>query len=204
MELQVLKENIKHKFKVFIHLRYGFNPKEWKKKYEKGLVPDRTPYGYHHAEKYGCSVKFSKDHKENKLFSIIRRGIAKIIGFDTIHAKRNLKEMEKADVIWTHTEYEYLAILFLLRKLKRKKTPKIICQSIWLFDKWDNFSFIKKLIYKSLIKEADILTFHSNLNLNKAKEVFPNINKQIVHFGISLDSFPIQPIKIRTFQIAKK
>jgi len=178
--------------KIFVHLRHGFNAKTWEDRYRKKLVPDLSPYGYHHAKKFGCEITYSTDHEETFIKSIFRRSLAKILGFDLIHVKRNLRNMENADVIWTHTEYEFLAILFFLRKLKKKEKPKIISQIIWLADRWNNFSFLKKFMYRSLLKKTDILTFHSLDNLKFIEKILPEVKKELVLFGISLDSFPIQ------------
>ncbi len=181
---------------IFVHLAYEISPKEWEEKYKKQEVSCKSPYGYHIAEKYGCKVYFSESKKEIFIIKVLRKALRKFLGFDLIHAKRNLKKIEEVDIIWTHTEYEFLALLLWLKKTKKVKKPKIICQVIWLADKWNNLSFWKKALYLWLLKDADILTFLSSKNLAFMEKIIPDIPKKQIFFGISLKSFPLQRPKI--------
>ena len=58
----------------------------------------------------------------------------KVTGLDLVHVLRNLRAARRADVIWTHTETEHLA-LGLLKRL-RLPLPPVIAQSVWLVDAW--------------------------------------------------------------------
>jgi glycosyltransferase involved in cell wall biosynthesis len=60
-----------------------------------------------------------------------------------------------------------------------------------LYDRWNEFSAPKKWLYKTLLAKADILTVLSPDNLVRARELFPNMPVEFVHFGI--DSSAITP-----------
>ncbi len=179
------------KVKVFVHLEHGSDVRSWRAQYQRGMTPDATPYGYHHAEDMGFSVDFSKDSKEGRVANVLRRGIAKILGFDLLHAWRNYAGMMTSNAIWTHTEREHLAICCLLKARQRAQRPCLIAQSVWLFDSWATLSAWKRALYRWLMREADILTTLSEHNLRVLQSAMPDARLQTLLFGISLDSFPI-------------
>jgi glycosyltransferase involved in cell wall biosynthesis len=181
---------------VFVHLAYGFGGESWNRRWKEGKIigiNEPFPYGYHRANAMGCSVVYSQDLFENAFSRFFRLGARAVLGFDLIHAWRNFDKMHHADVIWTHTESQFLSILFLYRLRRNHRRPKMIAQSIWLFDRWRNFSRFKYYLFSNLIREADILTVHSPANLEVAKRTFPEIRSELVLFGISADT-KISPV----------
>jgi glycosyltransferase involved in cell wall biosynthesis len=96
--------------------------------------------------------------------------------------------MRNADAVWTHTESQYLSILLLFRRLSRDRKPKLIAQSVWLFDRWNAYSALKRKLFSALIEQADVLTVLSPANLAIAKRLFPKIPSELVLFGIAADS----------------
>jgi len=145
--------------KVFVFLGEGFGASRWRKAWKNGSVPgicDRLPYGYFHAANDSWSVTYSEDHDEPALFQLARRGLRKVLGFDLVHAWHNRQALSASDVVWTHTEREYLAALCLWSLRPPRNRPKLIAQSVWLFDRWSRFSSLRRLIYQKLIRE---LTF---------------------------------------------
>lgn len=183
--------------KVFVHLAFGQDAANHGKKYIEGRAPDKVPYGYHHAESEKFRLSFSKDFPEGSLFSRIRRQLLLRIGFDLIHAWRNRTEMFAADVIWTHTEREHLAIATFLFFMPKSRRPKLIAQSVWLFDEWHTLSLLKRSCYRSLLRTADVLTVLSPENLQVMRKEVPEVKGVLMLFGISLDSFPIVEIKVQ-------
>jgi glycosyltransferase involved in cell wall biosynthesis len=146
---------------------------------------DRCPYGYNYAEQYGCELDYSEDKREG-LLSTLLRGLLRIaLGYDLLHAFRNRRKAMGADVIWTHTESQYLAILTLKKVLRLPIAAKIIGQSIWLIDQWDNLPLVQRALYRWLIGGIDLLTFHSSLNLAVARKEFPSVPSTIVRYGIT-------------------
>jgi Glycosyl transferases group 1 len=130
------------------------------------------PYGYHNAQGDGWTIACSQDAEEGRLLELLRRALTRTLGFDLIHTWRNRAGLRSADVIWTHTEREHLAVaLFIL--LRRKPGPKLIAQCIWLFDNWSRLSAPKRALYRRLLGIADIVTTQSPEDLRLARTVIP-------------------------------
>ncbi len=98
---------------VHVHLYYGVDPSRYRKDENVGCL-----YGYHYAESESMALSYSQDHPEGRVVRTIRRGLKAFLGCDLIHAFRNRAALLEADVIWTHTEREYLSVALLLM-LKR-------------------------------------------------------------------------------------
>lgn len=173
---------------VFVHLAYGFGEERWSERWDLGLLKgfnERSPYGYRHAEALNCKIRYSVDCNEG-LLGKFTRGLGRVaLGFDFVHAWRNREAILAADVVWTHTESQSLAVAFLLRLYGVKSSPRLIAQTIWLMDEWRRTPGIKKWLYRILLSRADVLTFHSEINAKMAREVFPGHDVRVVHFGIS-------------------
>src|SRR5215468_9710562 len=76
-------------------------------------------------------------------------------------------------------------MLFYLKRKARR--PKLIAQSVWLFDHWHRFAAPRRWFFSSLIRQADILTVLSPKNLAVAKKLFPRVRSALVLFGIAAD-----------------
>jgi len=155
---------------------------------DSGVVNERLPYGYYHAADEGCVVEYSQDGDESRLLEVLRLSLRQALGFDLMHAWRNRKGILGADVIWTHTELEHLAVLVLLRLISAPTRPRLIAQSLWLFDRWHKLSPPKRWLYLRLLEQADVLTVQSPDNLKILRELFPRKQSDLVQFGINLDS----------------
>jgi glycosyltransferase involved in cell wall biosynthesis len=176
--------------RVFVQLAYGFGGRSWEQRWHQGAIiglNERLPYGYYLAQADGCDVIYSDDHAENLLQRLCRFGVRAILGFDALHAWRNRKEMLKADVVWTHTESQHLAVCLILLLYNRRRSPKLIAQSVWLFDRWPRLFLIRRWLYSALLSRADLLTVLSPDNLAVARERFPEKRSELVLFGIRTD-----------------
>ena len=176
---------------VFVHLGPGFGANAWRERYERGLIPglnEPLPYGYHRAGGEGLLMRYSEDTEEGGLAALLRRSLCLLFGFDIIHTWRNRSGLMTADVVWTHTEREHLAALFLFQLLAIRKRPRIIAQCIWIFDKWPRFSWARRRLYSWLLRQADIITTLSPENLNVARRLLPRSRTELVMFGITSDS----------------
>ncbi|THV10204.1 glycosyltransferase family 4 protein [Rhizobium rhizophilum] len=191
------------KLRVFVHLAENKDVDRWKAGWADGSlvgVNDDTPYGYGRANALGCTVSFSKACHETVVGKMLRYGARLLLGFDFLHAWRQRKEFQTADVIWTHTESQYLAVAA-VAKLTGNGT-KIIGQTVWLFDHWSNLSLVKRRLYSALIKRVDVLTFHSHLNMQVAEALFPAADLRFVPFGIPSETkvlprvLPQKPLRI--------
>ncbi|MGO9845759.1 MAG: glycosyltransferase family 4 protein, partial [Methylocella sp.] len=160
-------------------------------------INDQLPYGYYRAAEDGCQIVYSEDKKENRLDRSFRLWIKSIIGVDLVHAWRNRKGIYDSDIVWTHTELQYIAVLLLFQLLFWKPRPKLIAQSVWLYDQWQGLGLMKRWVFSRLIAKADILTVLSPENLKVARTLFPHIRSEFVPFGINVDKLaPLKKEKI--------
>lgn len=176
--------------KVHIHLAYGFGEANWSRKFDDGRligVNERMPYGYRHAEPLVAAMTASVDHREGQLGRLARLGTRAILGFDFVHAWRNRTAIRAADIVWTHTESQHLAVsqLFTILRLDRAARPKLLAQNVWLMDRWPRFSAPRRAYFRRLLAQADILTFHSRENLAIARTQLSDRRSELVLFGIS-------------------
>lgn len=175
---------------VFVHLAYGYDAASWEKRWASGELVgfnERYPYGYHLARDMACSVRFSCDADEalyDKLPRLLVRGL---LGFDFVHAWRNRREIMTASIVWTHTESQHLAIALLMKVLRPRRRPHVIGQSVWLIDKWESFPRPYRSFYRWLLREIDLLTFHSPINAAKAADLFGKTKCLFMPFGIRDD-----------------
>src|ERR1019366_5982202 len=173
--------------RVFVHLGRGFGARHWEKIWSEGRIigiNERLPYGYFRASDEGCAIVYSEDKIENWLERFFRRGIAYSVRVDIVHAWRNRTGIYDSEIVWTHTEQQYLAVLILFRIFFWKRRPKLIAQSVWLFDRWQSLSLVRRWLYTGLIAKADILTVLSPENLKVARSLFPHVRSELVLFGI--------------------
>ena len=189
---------------VFVHLARDKDASEWRRAKEAGTLVgcnDETPYGYGRAERMGCRVIFSRSSPESRLAKFVRLGIRAVTGFDYLHALRQAEALAAADVVWTYTESQYLAVAATLTA-KFRRRPKLLGQSVWLFDRWQKLGLLHRLLYRRLIDKVDVLTFLSEENLTVARALFPQKRVEFVHFGLPSEERteptlrPATPIRI--------
>ena len=190
---------------VFVHLARGFDAREWSRRRDSNQligINDPTPYCYGRAEAFHCSIRFSEDRPEGPIGRVLRLALRLLLGFDYLHARRNAAAIRSSQIVWTHTESQFLAVaLLLLLGSRREQRPKLLGQSVWLFDRWPSFSRLRRAFYARLIKEVDVLTVHSPDNFAIARALFPGKWVEIVRFGIPEHS-KVAP-RLRTGTAAK-
>jgi glycosyltransferase involved in cell wall biosynthesis len=180
--------------KIAVMLPRYLDVAAWTQKFHRGEVPDFTPYGYHFAQHFGCEVRYSRPTRNwSGLAGWLDKLVKYLLGGDIRHvwANRDLLDARRTDCVWTHTEYEHLAIAW-LRKLGAAVRAPIISQSIWLIDEWPGYTALRQCILRWLSREAAVLTFHSPLNTQRAQDLRLGLGAELLEFGISLDSFPVQ------------
>ncbi|CAD6549646.1 glycosyltransferase [Paraburkholderia sabiae] len=174
--------------KVHVHLFYGADPRFYRKGEDIGCL-----YGYHHAESDEFQLSYSQDTPESKPVRLVRRALKTLLGFDLIHTLRNRDEMLRSDVIWTHTEHEWLsAALMLLMNGKRENQPLLIAQSVWLIDKWPSYGLLRRWFYRKLMARADLLTTLARDNAELCRDYFDRDATQLF-YGLNTRDFPVQP-----------
>lgn len=126
---------------------------------------------------------------------LVRRALKAVLGFDFIHTWRNRAEMLRSDVIWTHTEQEWLsaALMLLLsgRKAGADSSPLLLAQSVWLLDKWPSYGIVRKWLYRKLMTRADQLTTLASENAALCKRYFNRDAKPLL-YGLNTRDFPVK------------
>jgi glycosyltransferase involved in cell wall biosynthesis len=178
--------------RVFVHLAYGFDAVEYERKWAAGRkgMNDRQPYGYSRAASDSIAVVYSRDCPEGRVRKYLRLLVRLVLGFDFVHAWRNRAGIMAADVVWTHTESQHLAIalMFLLTgKTRGRPRPKMIGQSVWLFDNWQRYSAPRRWFFTRLLPQSDVLTVHSPENLRLLRSIVPHVRSEVVLYGVKAD-----------------
>jgi glycosyltransferase involved in cell wall biosynthesis len=179
--------------RVLVFLPRALDVEAWADRFARGEVPDATPYGYHFAREFGCELSFASPTPTWRgVAGLFDKAVKRVLGFDLRHvwSQRHLLDVQRFDAVWTHTEYEHLAI-GLVRKLQARVCPPVIAQSIWLIDEWPRWSALRRWAYRRLMSGAEVATFHSPLNETEARRQGLAQSVAIVEFGISLDSYPL-------------
>lgn len=174
--------------KVFVLLPAHHGIDTWQQRALQQEMPDRTPYGYHHAACAEVQIEFSGATPMGRLARLAK----KLLRLNVVHVWRHRRAIYASDVVWTHTEHEHLALLLLFRLLRLfRRPPRLIAQCIWLFDDWQRLPRAARWLCRSLLRDADVLTVHSRSNERLARELVPGARVSVMPFGISLEVFPL-------------
>jgi glycosyltransferase involved in cell wall biosynthesis len=185
------------RIRVHVHLPIEQDHRVHRDHFLRGEWLDESPYGYHRAEQHGFRVTFSESYAESGGARLLRKAFARLLGFDLVHAWRNREALRAAQVIWTHTEREHLAVL-MLQRLSAAKDPPIIAQSVWLFDRWSSLAWPLRSLYSALLRHAGLLTMLSSENRRLAQSLLPDRKVLRIPYGIAIEAFlqdapPIAP-----------
>lgn len=177
--------------KVVVHLDWGRNPETWRSRQEAGEVGPGDPYGYGAIADY-YNLAYSRDHLEGRLVRFFRQTLKKALGYDFVHAWRNREVLSSGDFVVTHTEHEFLAVL-ILDLIRRDNRRRVLCNSIWLWDRWTRMSPVRKWPLLVLLRRALAHTVHSRENLTVALSADTRRPTVRVPFGIHpLGKLPFQ------------
>lgn len=175
-----------HIRRAFVLLPEHLDVSSWRQAWREGRVPDETPYGYHHAETMGVRVSFSQpcvlSGWRTWPFKIVRR----LTGLDVRHAWQHRKNLfdPAIDVIWTHTEREFLPVVLLGWLFGRRSRP-MIGQIVWLADEWPKLSGWRRWLYRRLLQRVDQCTSHSPDNLAFLQQEVRARRAACIEFGIA-------------------
>ena len=172
---------------VHVHLFHGADPRFYRKGEDIGCL-----YGYHHAESDEFALSYSRDARERLPMRLLRRGLKAVLGFDFIHTLRNRDEIMRSDVVWTHTEHEYLGVaLLLLLSRRHNRQPLLLAQSVWLLDNWPRYGVLRRWAYRKLIARADVLTTLASENAALCRRY---LGRDAVHvyYGLNTRDFPVR------------
>ena len=175
--------------RVHVHLDYRRSPEHWHERWRRGEVLEEWPYGYQHAA--DCfPMSYSVDHAESRGVALLRRALVRGLGFDLIHAWRNRQDLARADVVWTHTERDHLAVGLLIRLGILDQATKVVAQSVWLWDRWHQLSRWRRGLYYWLLKPLTVHTTHSRSNLLLARQVLGDAVTLVPYGTYQLNQLP--------------
>lgn len=175
---------------AFVHLGYGLDAERYRERFLAGDEPDETPYGFDVARRLGFRILFSRDHPEGRGARLARRVARRLLGFDVLHLWRNRHLAERADVVWTMQESEWLALRFtgLFHRALRKP---VVGNTVWLFDRWERINPLLRRLYARLARGAGVLTIHSDRYVELMRKVLPGARVERMYFGTSTTAYPM-------------
>ncbi|WP_404311370.1 glycosyltransferase [Agrococcus terreus] len=163
---------------VVVALSHEHDVAAWRARHERGEVLDATPYGYERAgDRF--RMAWTEPGAEGRLVARARRALAARLGFDVVHAWRNRALLRSADVIWTHTEREHLAVAALLGR----GGPPVLAQSVWLWDAWPSMPPWRRRLVAALLRRHRVEAVHSAENLAASRAAVPGRRVELVPFG---------------------
>ena len=171
--------------RVFVHSRQGLGEETVDAAFKNGTAHNPRPYGFESAEQPGFALTYSKDSRETN-FQV---WLFHFLGFDIVHAFRNLRRFCRADITWTVLEWEWLA-LSLLQRLRLAPQRPIIGNSVWMMDKWPTWGRRYRIVWKWLMSPNVYLAMHSEAAAMRARSLLPDKDFHVVPFGISTLAFP--------------
>jgi hypothetical protein len=188
--------------KCFVLLPASLDVDDWARRFAAGEVPDRSPYGYHHAEALDVELSYSRGTRANPLIRSLDWLSRRVLGFGIFHVLFNWRRLGRsgADVVWTHTEQEFLPYLLLRRLLPaRAGAPRhVMAQSVWLADRWPRLPAWQQRLVRALCAQASVCTFLSPENAQWARSQSINAHIEWMRFGVSDESFaPVAPARIQ-------
>lgn len=185
--------------RVFVLLPAHLDVDDWRRRWHAGLVPDETPYGYHHAERDGFKLSWSrKSMPAQGLMALPFKVCRRLFGFDVEHAWRHRKELFAAqtDVVWTHTEREFLPVALLSVVLMRR-CPPMIAQIVWLADEWPRMNSFRQRLWLFLLRRVSVVTCHSPLNQRFLSNRLDESKVRLVEFGIAPELYEAVPPDVK-------
>lgn len=167
---------------VAILLNYEQDSVAWGERFARGETLDQTPYGYHRAEKH-FALSWATSHPESPFARRFRLRVSRFCGFDAVHAWRNRAMLFAADVIWTHTEREHLAVALLQRfRLPAARRP-VLAQSVWLWDAWPEYGAFRRSFIAWLLRSHPVEVVHSKVNREASRRSAPGRRVELLPFG---------------------
>lgn len=185
--------------RVAILLSHDQECTAWRKRHADGLTLDETPYGYHRAVEQ-FDLRWSGGGAETRRQRAVRRLVSNLLGFDLVHAWRNRAVLAWADVIWTHTEREHLAVSALKGFHRGVSTVPVLAQSVWMWDEWPTYPPWRRRLYARLLRRHAVELVHSRLNLDDSCRAAPGRRVLLIPFGSAAPSATVQEIGDRVRQ----
>jgi hypothetical protein len=101
-------------------------------------------------------------------------------------------------------EISFLAVCALPFIVPGIKRPRLLAQTIWLFNRWRSYTALHRWMFSHLLRRADVLTFHTRNYLTFEPTIAPGVQRLLLPFGIAAETFPFtqrpttlhQPIRL--------
>lgn len=162
---------------------------EWRQRHARGETLDETPYGYDRAEPV-VRLSWTRSRPESVRARRWRRSVAGRLGFDIVHVWRNRRLIRSADVVWTHTEREHLAVALLQLLVRKGTRVPVLAQSVWLWDAWARWGATRRRFVAALLRTHAIEVVHSRVNRDIARRSVPGRTVELVPFGSATSAPP--------------
>ena len=163
---------------------------QWRQRHARGETLDETPYGYDRAEPL-VRLSWTRSATESARARQWRRSIAGRLGFDIVHVWRNRRLIRSADVVWTHTEREHLAVALLQFFVPRGRRVPVLAQSVWLWDAWARWGGARRRVVAALLRTQSIEVVHSRVNRDIARRSVPGRAVELLPFGSAASARPM-------------
>lgn len=161
----------------------GLDPQAYAAKHAAGLVPDRLAYGIENAPQ-GWSFEVADVPTPPRLRHL-SEVLAGRLGFDVVHAFLNRRALRNAEAIYCHTEVEYLAAALVLGGGRRRRGPLLVGQTIWLFRRFDDLSWARRMLYGHLLRRVDLFIANARPNAVLGRGIAPRSPHRYIPFGVS-------------------
>lgn len=167
---------------VLVVLAHDQDVSTWRQRHARGEVLDQTPYGYDRADRF-FDLRWAVSAQEGTLGRKVRVRIATWAGFDLVHVWRNRALVREADLIWTHTEREHLAVAAIQMATVRRRRVPVLAQSVWLWDEWPNLGRARRTMTAALLRRQPIELVLSRVNLAISQTAVPGRRVELAPFG---------------------
>jgi len=173
--------------RVYVHLPRHLDSEAYRARYHRGIEPDVTPYGFHHAQSIGFDTTLSRSANGGRR-TLLERITRKLIYVDLGHVWRNRRAIAEADIVWTMLEHEALSVAMMMWLGFVPRRP-IIGGTVWMVDRWNSLDVARRHLLQKLVSYWSLLLVHSEACLEPARRYFPNIPVELMYFGVSADTF---------------
>ena len=169
---------------------------DYSRQFTQGKTPDFFPYGLEKLPQ-GWQLHYASTYKRTRWLEFSRRTFRRITGIDIIGAIQRRRYIRNADVIYAHTEVDYLAAALLLRITKQRR-PILVGHTIWLFAEWHTLAPWKRWLLHFALARVDLFIYNAMPNCDLGRRIFPEGIHEYVPFGISTVFKDAEPWRGRT------
>lgn len=154
---------------------------EYSRSHERGERSEKLPYGLDELPQ-GWSLHIPRTRYERGPTRLARLLIQRLAGADIVGAFQRLPDLLTADVIYAHTELEYLGAAFWL-KLRRRTRPLLVGQTIWLLDSRETWGRARRQWLRWALSRVDLFVYNALPNYNAGRTLLPDAKHSYIPFG---------------------